>query len=122
MKTGIDMLEHYRKQGREQNYKWAKKNKDKVKKYRSEWNKKQTTKYVVYVHINLEEDTYIGSGNNLRPYQFTSCSRSKLWYKSFSDDCQVHVIAEFKDRESARELEKSLIQSIGLSNLVNVRA
>ena len=77
------------------------------------------THFVVYKHTSKKGDVYIGSGTNFRPYTFAKTNRSKEWHDAFDSDCEVHILAEFRDRDSARELEKSIILEIGLDNLVN---
>ena len=111
--------------------KWNAKNKEYNAKYRAkhyaenkeaikEYHAEKTTHFVVYKHTNSKGDLYIGCGNNLRPYLFSN--RKRNWKDAFNSDCQIHVIAEFKDRETARELESLMIEEIGLDNLVNIRA
>lgn len=112
-------------------------NKEAIKEYKAKYNaenkeaKKEydakhyadvRTHYAVYKHTNSKGDVYIGCGSNLRPYDFNVSSRSKAWHEAFDNDCQIHVLAEFKDRETARELESLMIEEIGLDNLVNIIA
>lgn len=116
--------------------KWRAKNKDKVKEYHAKWyaknkeaRKEQMSKYitdkithfVTYAHTNSKGDVYIGSGTNLRPYQFSSNGRSIAWHEAFSSDCQITILAEFKDKEQAMELEAILIDEHNLDTLVNKR-
>ena len=102
--------------------KYKAENKEAIKKSNAKYRASLRTHFVVYKHTNSKGDIYIGCGTNLRPHQFKGNDRSKEWHEAFNDDCEITIISEFKDKESARELEKSLIQSIGLSNLVNVIA
>ena len=97
-------------------------NKESYKKYQAKRYAEKTTHFVVYKHTNYKGDVYIGCGDNLRPYCFSKSQRSKEWHEAFDNDCEITIISEFKDRETARKLERSMIDEIGLSNLVNVRA
>tara|TARA_R110001606_G_scaffold35259_2_gene102708 strand:+ start:327 stop:710 length:384 start_codon:yes stop_codon:yes gene_type:complete len=99
---------------KESNAKWLSKN----KKYHIERRLNTTTHFTVYKHTNSKGDVYIGSGNNLRPYNFVN--RSKSWIEAFKNDCTVSIVSEFKDRECARELEALMISEIGLKNLINI--
>lgn len=88
---------------------------------RARYNASLRTHFVTYTHTNTKGDVYIGSGTNLRPYQFNSNSRSTAWHEAFSSDCQITILAEFKDKEQARDLEAILIDEHNLDTLVNKR-
>ena len=100
---------------------WRQRNREKLRSYTSNWLNKSTTHYVVYTHTNSEGAMYIGCGHNLRPYQFSKHNRSELWHEVFDNNCEIKIVAEFKDKESARELEGLMIEEIGLDNLINIR-
>ena len=97
--------------------KYSLENKEAIKEYHAKYRAEARTHFVVYKHTNSKGQIYIGCGSNLRPYDFNN--RKGNWKDAFKDDCQIHVVAEFKDKESARELEKLMIEYIGLDNLVN---
>tara|TARA_R110001599_G_scaffold139917_1_gene319757 strand:+ start:542 stop:898 length:357 start_codon:yes stop_codon:yes gene_type:complete len=77
----------------------------------------RTSAFYVYTHTNSKGDMYIGCGQKCRPNNFTH--RTTYWFDAFKEDCNVNIIAEFKDKESARELERVMIEEAGLHNLVN---
>lgn len=111
----------------------AYKDKQKAKEYHDRYrrdNPKQRSAYhekyrnscfYVYTHTNTKGDLYIGSGHKYRPNQKSKARRSSNWWEAFKDGCEVNIIAEFKDKTTARELERLIIEEVGLSNLVNKR-
>ena len=118
----IASAKHYAKNKeaiKEGNTKWRAKNKEAKKEYDAKHYADVRTHFVVYKHTNSKGQIYIGCGSNLRPYDFRN--RLNHWKDAFKDDCQIHVVAEFKDKETARELESLMIDTIGLDNLVNQR-
>lgn len=100
---------------RERDAKRRVKNKEKIKEYQIKYRSEQ----VVYTHTNSKGEVYIGSGGKYRPYNMKI--RSKAWFKAFKNDCVVKVIRAFNNAEDARRLEKSMINCIGLENLINQR-
>ena len=104
---------------KESSAKWRANNKEAQKEYKAKTYAEKTTHYVTYTHTNTQGDVYIGSGTNLRPYQFNSKSRSVAWHDAFSNDCEITIIAEFKDREDAFNLECKMIEETGINNLIN---
>ena len=102
-----------------------KKESDRVSQWRKDnpdYNKNlKSSVYQVYTHVNSNGDLYIGCGQKYRATNFRASHRSKQWIDAFKDECKVTIVAEFKDRETARELEMLMIEEVGLSNLVNQR-
>lgn len=109
------------------------KNLDKLKTYKLEYDNKNRdaliskardkrhSVYYVYSHINNNDDLYIGSGTKRRPYQFSG--RRSNWRKCFSEDTvRVAILKECKTKEEALRIERVLISSIGVKNLVNVNS
>lgn len=107
--------------------KWLLKNRKKESERVSQWRKDnpnynkdlKSSVYQVYTHTNSKGDLYIGCGQKYRATNFHPTKRSELWLDCFSNDCTVNIVSEFKDRETARELERLMIEEIGLSNLIN---
>jgi len=93
-------------------------NKEKISKKKRNDYLNSITHYVVYMHTNNKGDVYIGSGTNLRPTQVVN-SRGSKWIESFSNGFDVSVLAEFKSKDEASQLETYIIKEIGLDNLVN---
>tara|TARA_R110002153_G_C12951202_1_gene458686 strand:- start:80 stop:505 length:426 start_codon:yes stop_codon:yes gene_type:complete len=73
--------------------------------------------YYVYSHTNSKGDIYIGSGNRARPNNLRE--RESHWVDTFSNECIVKILSEFKNREDAYIEEDRIIKQIGLHNLIN---
>lgn len=79
------------------------------------------THYVVYIHSNDSGDTYIGAGNNIRPYLFQGKNRTSEWRKYFEEDnVNITILRELSSKKEALEYESEIIRKIGLDNLVNL--
>ena len=111
----------YRAKNQDKIKEYQLKNKAKLKENKVKYDHNMRTHFVVYTHTNSEGAIYVGCGHNLRPYQFSGRNRSKAWHKTFDNDCEIKIVAEFKDKESALELESKMINEIGLDNLINTR-
>ena len=109
-----------KEKAKERKDKWKSNNKEKYKESNAKYNAGRRTHFVVYTHTNSNNQTYIGCGHNLRPYDFSS--RGESWKEAFKDDYEVTILAKYKNRVDALELERHLIKEIGLDNLINVRA
>jgi len=105
------------------NHKWRSNNREKVNATQRAWSKKrkELNEFTVYVHYNDNNEVYVGSGSSIRPYQFTSCSRSKVWQKTFNSKPTVEVLKTFENRSDAKEFELKVIRLIGAGLLINQR-
>ena len=76
--------------------------------------------YCVYSHTNSKGDLYIGEGSHRRPQELSKCRRSKKWLAAFGDgDVTIKILGKMATKLESRSLERKLISSIGLDNLIN---
>ena len=82
----------------------------------------KVTHYTAYKHLDKNGKViYIGSGNNLRPYDFHN-SRSKAWEAIFKDyNPTVEIIVKTDFKHLAVLAEHMAINIEGLDNLINER-
>ena len=88
-----------------------------------EYNKSIRTHYVTYLHKDSKGSIiYVGSGDNMRPYQNTDCNRSKEWLEVFgNEEPIVEIVFESKFKSLCLLCEHMQINIIGIENLINKR-
>jgi predicted GIY-YIG superfamily endonuclease len=77
--------------------------------------------YYVYLHKTKEGiPFYVGKGKNKRAYSYTN--RSENWndYVNKIGDYDIEIYKNNLSENDALELEKNLIEKIGINNLTNV--